>query len=495
VAAGWIRSQMEADGRPARGPGHVCQAAARTAFPWRQAACLMAQTVAERTAARPARTDRRGAGLQRLIAGWAAFGITLSGATQLRLGGLPVGPSELMLVTWILFVVILLLRGMPFTTGRVFFGLAGYWLVALVLLALGALIAIQSHKVSSYAARDAAAFLYLAVLTPLLALDMRDQGSGDYHLRLAQLVFAFTAGSAALLLGIGAVTDALGPMRFWYGGVRFSGWAKNPNQMALAMVTMPFLGWYVLRRTSGLFGKMACALGIALCVIAGIATQSDSLRVSWVAGFGAVGALSFYRVTVRGRSRWLHISHVMIPALVLVTGVFYGGAVIEHLSHVAEGVYAERDQGEERFTLWSYGLEVISLSPFVGFGPGAYSGLFGPFQNFEAHNSIIDWGMSTGLSGIALHLALWGWCLRRALRSDSPALLGMAVSLMLCVMFGYFFRHPTYWTILLLVLALSERRAEVGVRQAVSPAPGGGSHPPAARQISPRKAPNPMKSR
>jgi O-antigen ligase len=230
--------------------------------------------------------------------------------------------------------------------------------------------------------------------------------------------------------------------------------------MALAMVAMPFLGWWLLRQTSGRVGKAACLLGIAVCIIAGFATRSDSLRVAWVAGFGAIGALLFYRVTMRGRSRWLYVSHVVIPVLVVAVGVVYGDAVVGYLSRVAEDVYAESDQGELRFTLWSHAIEVINLSPFVGFGPGAYSGLFGPFQNFEAHNSLIDWGMSTGLSGIALHLALWGWCLWRAFRSNSPALLGMAVSLMAGVMFGYFFRHPTYWTILLLVLVLSEGRTK-----------------------------------
>jgi hypothetical protein len=62
------------------------------------------------------------------------------------------------------------------------------------------------------------------------------------------------------------------------------------------------------------------------------------------------------------------------------------------------------------------------------------------------------------------------------------------VSIMACVMFGYLFRHPTYWTMLLLVLVLSEQRAEVGARQAVAQAPGGGSHPHVAGQTSRREA-------
>jgi hypothetical protein len=446
----------------------------------------MAQTIAERVTARPAGTVQRGAGLQRFVAGWAALGVTLSGATQLRVPGLPVGPSELMLMAWIMFVAFLLLQGVRFTAGRAFFGLAGYWLVSLFLLALGALVAIHTHKVSSFAGRDAVALVYISVLVLLLALGLRDQGPGDYHLRMARMVFAFTAGFAALLIGTAAVTETLGPVRFWFGGIRFNGWAKNPNQMALAMVAMPFLGWWVLRQTPSRFGKTACALGIAVCMFVGIATQSDALRVAWAASFGAIGILLFYRVTLRGRSRWLHISHFLIPALVAVVGVFYGGAVMEHLFQVAEGVYVDRGQGDIRLSAWQHGIEVIGLSPLVGFGPGAYSGLYDTFEDFEAHNSLIDWGMSTGLTGVMLHLALWGWCLWRALRLNSVAFMGMAVAIMAFVMFGYLFRHPTYWIILVLILTLGEGRVGMGAAEvAIAPSLRGGGYRLSAAQRLP----------
>ncbi len=425
----------------------------------------MNQVIAERIAMWGAPATRRKDGLQRFVAGWAALGITLSGATQLRTSGLPIGLSELMLGGWICFVVFLLLRGVPFTAGRVFFGLAGYWLLAWVLLGLGAMIAIQARKTSTEAAHDAVAFLYLTVLTPMLALGLQDQGTGDYHWRLARMFFLFNAGSAGLLLAIAHVTPELGPVGFWFGP-RLRGWALNPNQLAIAMAAMPFLGWLLLRRTSSLFGKIVCALGIAASIAAGIGTQSDGLRAAWLAGFGAVSALLIWRVTVRGRSRWLFISHAIIPATIVIIGLFYGNALIQQLSRVGEGVYDEGSQGDIRLTAWRHGIEAISQSPLVGFGPGAYSGLLGPFENFEAHSSLIDWGMSTGLIGIILHLLLWGWCLWRALRSRSPAFFGMMVSIIMAVTFGYLLRHP-------IVLDHSAARAHSEGTAAGSESPAG----------------------
>ena len=68
------------------------------------------------------------------VAGWAALGIALSGATQLRVAGVQLGPAEAVLTMWILFVTFLLLRGLNFTTGRVFLGVHGL-LVGLIDLA------------------------------------------------------------------------------------------------------------------------------------------------------------------------------------------------------------------------------------------------------------------------------------------------------------------------------------------------------------------------
>jgi O-antigen ligase len=435
---------------------------------------MSTQVIAEHLAAGNAAAVRRRSGLQRWLAGWAAFGITLSGATQLRIGGggVPLGPSEVILGCWMFFVIFLLLRGVPFKPGDAFLGLVVYWLLAWILLGLGALISLHTHRISGEAGHDTIAFLYVSVLFLLLSLNIGDRQGSDFHWYLARTFFLFNATSAGLLMAIATVTPGLGQIDFWLGP-RLRGWADNPNQLGLAMAAMPFLGWLVLQRTSGLFGKIGCALGIAVSVVAGFATQSDGLRAAWVASFGAVSAMLFFRVTLRGRSRWLLISHAAIPAAFVIVGVFYGEAVVEKLDEISEGVYAEGGQGDTRLTAWRNGFEAMSKSPLLGFGPGAYSGLFGPFENVEAHNSMIDWGMSTGLIGVLLHLTLWGWCFWRSLQFKSTSILGMMVALVVCVTFSYFLRHPSYWIVLLLVLALTEARSETNGRRAVPPASGG----------------------
>ena len=416
----------------------------------------MAQTIAERLAARPASTTRPRVGLQRLVAGWAAFGVTLSGATQLRPQGLPVGPSELILAAWLAFVVFLLLRGARFRTGRVFLLIGSYWLAQLGILMLGAAVAVHARRFNAEdATHDALAFVYVGTLSSFLCLRLSDTHDYEYHWRVARLIFVFHALAGGLLLAVALVTAHLGPIEFWYGP-RFRGWSENPNQMALTMVAMPFLGWWLMRRSSSRFGKAAYLVGIVPCVAAGLASGSDGMRVAWYASLGAICTLLLYRVAVRGRSRWLYVSHVILPALVVVVGVSFGEDIVAHLIGSAEDLYAEGDQGEKRFTRWFYGLQVMSESPLVGFGPGPFSGDGGPFEGREAHNSFIDWGMSTGGIGVTIYLGLLAWSLWCALRSRETMPVAMLISVVSCSVFGYMLRQPDFWMVVVLVLMLCE---------------------------------------
>jgi hypothetical protein len=404
----------------------------------------------------------------------------LSTATQLRLYGLPIGISEMILVTWILFVSFLLLRGVRFTADRAFVPVAGYWLVSLTLLGLGMVVAVYKREANlSAAAHDGLAFAYVGVLACLLNLRFYEREAREYHWHLARATFMLHSWCVGLLFAVGSLIATFGPITFWYAGIRFRGWAENPNQMALAMIGMPFLGWYLFKRSSGRVRKAGYLLGIGICGVVGLATKSDALQVGWAAALAVTGALLWYRITVRGRSRWLHVSHVIIPALVVIVGVFYGDAVFTYFTNIAEGIYAEGDQGVTRFALWLNGLAAIAQSPLVGFGPGAFSGLSGPLQGIEAHNSLIDWGMSTGAVGMLLHIALWGWCLWLAAQSRSGALIGMAVAVMTYSLFGYMLRHPDYWLMLILLLNLAASRPQIAFRQAPALAAAGDPAAPA----------------
>lgn len=400
--------------------------------------------------------------MRRLVAWWVALAVVLTGATQLRSEALPIGPGEAVLASWIFFMAMLLL------TGRVLAGpvcrfFCWYWMAAAALLGLGALMAIAMDRVDTSTGggpmHDTIAYALLAAFSCSLALRWRDNNE-EYYLTIMRVAFfAFTA-CLTIMLCLGMVVPSIGPIRFWYGGVRFAGWAENPNQPALFATVMPFFGWYLAQRARG-WRRVAYGLAILCAVAVGLATRSDGTRVAWLGSLGVVCLIAWYYNPVLRRGRLLpYVSHVIVPALLIVSAVTYGPELLAAFEQVGVDLYEQTGQGDIRLTVWLNGLRALAESPIVGWGPGAFSGLNRPFEGFEAHNTLIDWGASTGSLGLAMHAALWAYCAWRALSVGALPLFAAVIAMVIDSMFGYNLRHPVYWLLFTMVLLLTERREQ-----------------------------------
>ena len=398
--------------------------------------------------------------LRRVVACWVALAVTLTTATQLRPNDAPIGPGELLLVGWIGFVLLLSLRGVSFDYTNVCKVLTAYWLLSGVLLAFGALVALSMARVAARdTIHDAVAFLLVALFVVSFSTGWGDSLIGEFHHSAARAVFFLISICSGTLFALSLIAPGIGPVELWYESVRFRGWAENPNQMALAVVGMPFLGWYLLKQTRGI-ARAAYVIAAAGSAVAALATASDGLRVAWIGAALSVAVYAWYRSARWGKGKGLFVSLVLVPVLIGILCLGAGQEFLNALDKRTEAMYyAEGDQGGTRVTIWLHGLQAIAQSPFVGFGPGSYSGFLGPFGNLEAHNSFIDWGMSTGGIGIVSYAALLIWAGTRLIRTRSVALLGMLLTLILFSMFNYVLRQPIYWMMIVLVLRLSERRS------------------------------------
>lgn len=399
--------------------------------------------------------------LGKILPAWAALGVALTSATQLRFGEAPpIGIGEVLLVLWLVFVGFCLLRGVRFTYSDAFRHFAVYWGLSAVLLAAGTVVGIVSNKLDAeHALHDALAFAFVWPLTCLLAIRFGTSSNAEYHLTLARATFFTLSAIGLALLAASLVTSQLGPIGLWYYERRFQGWAQNPNQLAMFMLPMPFLGWYLLKQARGPGRTILYVVTIIACVAVGLATESDALRVAWAGSLIVMLAWLWCRSIVRSRGGSLYISHVAVPIALLSLVVALGSGIVAGIEQISDQIYEKGERGAIGVALWTNGLEAIGHSPLFGFGPGAYSGWERPFQGREAHNTLIDWGMSTGILGIMLHLSLWAWCAWRAIHARSPALLAVVACLVADAMFGYSLRHPFYWLVLVLVLTLTERRA------------------------------------
>src|SRR5690606_9856644 len=107
----------------------------------------------------------------------------------------------------------------------------------------------------------------------------------------------------------------------------------------------------------------------------------------------------------------------------------------------------EGDQSSIRFLLWNHALEGIIHSPIVGFGPGSFSGLTGPFQGAESHNTFIDLLSNVGLIGLLIFVVLLYKIMVRLYELKEIFLILTMVAVIVFSIFHNVLRHPTYWIV------------------------------------------------
>jgi O-antigen ligase len=411
-------------------------------------------------------------GIDRAASVLLGLGTAWTTATQLRAGGV-VGLGEVVLALWIPLAALLLLVGGAArrTPLRATFLL--FWAVAFASLAIGWCVAIWLDVWSPGTERDAVAYLLSAVVTSVFLL----QPAPAARVRL--VVWAYLVGLVVpvLLMLVLAATGRLqfGPVNILYERSRFTGWSLNPNQLALACAALPFLALRLRRGTRGRGARAALGALLVGVGIVGAATLSDALVLAWAAAGGLLAA-GWWLGLVRSRRSVGRKAFACfgVPLLALAAAVVLGPAVADFVDERLIATYTEGGQGSDRLGRWLYGLEAMDASPVVGLGPGSYSGPTAPFHGQEAHNSVVDWGMSTGLAGTAAYLVLVAAVARAcAIARDRDALLGLA-ALLVFTMFHFAFRQAVFWMQLVLLaapyahLVLARPRAAVPARPAAA---------------------------
>lgn len=261
----------------------------------------------------------------------------------------------------------------------------------------------------------------------------------------------------ALIMNIGlwlAAKFQLGAMSasFMYSPVRFRGLAINPNQLALILVGMPFIGWYFLEAAESLFAKMLSIVAIAVAVFLGVQTGSDALKVSILVGVALLAINGANSVWRRGSGwKW------RVVALGVILGVYFlSDSIIVGSDGLPQNIAADKGV---RFALWRHAFEAWLVAPIFGLGPGAWSGIDGPFEGLEAHNSFLDVGMSAGAIGLLTYLIILGWVALRFVRNKCYLLLIIGGVLIIYSFFHYVLRNPFFWGFCVMLLCLCPKKS------------------------------------
>ncbi|WP_217312854.1 O-antigen ligase family protein [Richelia sinica] len=379
----------------------------------------------------------------------------MTNATQLRLPSLPIGLGEIMLFFWVILALIKLLINKLCLITPILKLVSLFWIVAFTSLTLGLEIADSMNLQSSEWYRDYFAFGFSFILSICLAnsdfLYSQTQKMIDYVISFSMLalfsLFLFPYSVPFLIT--------------WYDGIRFLGWSKNPNQLALLLSIIPFFSLYLFKTSHQILSKLKFIILIILCFILGTATQSDALIFAWMIGLTISIFLESYLFLSKKflfkkyiKSEIKGLIQAMIAVLFAIIILILADFGYQQIYSTFANIYDEGDQGSARTILWKNGMIAISYSPLFGLGPGAHSGEAGPFLDFEAHNTFIDWGSSSGILGIIAYISLLGWIAWQAWKKQSFIMFAAVICLMIFSSFHYVLRHPIFWFYLLSINSL-----------------------------------------
>lgn len=378
-----------------------------------------------------------------------AAGVLLTTATQLRPETLPIGIGEILLAGWIAWQLVVLAvspRNRAWRDATA--GIGVFWGILFLIMLLGLASSYFNGRWDEEgAAHDAIALLLSAIYSLVLAVALTRDAWMD---RLLTFLVTFSAVAMGLLLVLAARRGTFLGIDPWYATIRFTGWAKNPNQIGLLLASMPFLALWLRPRQNRL-GRSAMLASIAVIGVAGVLCLSDALYLSWIVGLLVVATIAWIRFFSRTSDSRLraYLGIVGIPGTLLAAFIGFSRPITEGVVARLIDMYELGSQGSVRLQIWAHGFEAFAESPFIGHGPGAFAGVRDSFDAFEAHNTFIDLATKSGIIGLTIYVLALAALHLQLLRKQQYLLLGALISVTTFSVFHYVLRQPVYWTVIL----------------------------------------------
>ncbi len=370
-------------------------------------------------------------------------GLVLASATQLRLiAGL--SPGEVLLLGYLAIRLVDWARG----GSQSVLGERSFVVVWTVWVVFGSFGLLWSDVTGSGLAQGAVGeTLKLSVVGLLVATVVQfEAGDGRRFALVLRKTIEGLAFAFAALLVIAQFLRQVGPVSFWLdGGSRFTGWANNPNQVAVAMIGVPFLAPALVTEPWRKRFMTIGAIGVLW------ASGSDGAVLALVVGFLGMTTSYLYATARRGFSA---VQAFAVLAILAVAPLAVGSAVNAAKARVDSAVGDGGGGGNGRVELWNSAAHLIAGSPLVGYGPGPRVVAKDGTPGHEAHNVYLDVAILGGVPAAAALVFVHGKALLIA-RRQGVAMVGVACALVTFGLTGFAIRQPMYW--LYLIACISAR--------------------------------------
>jgi len=391
-----------------------------------------------------------------------ALGIVLSTATQLRFGGLPIGPGEILIVAWIMAGMIDLVAGRVSPDFSAFYRLATFWILFALALSIGAAVGsvIEWQDSSLPMAHDTFAYLLMAALSCFTVVVV--DTSAQFR-RTAWFLILF--GNIGILLQIAAGWEliSLPSVDPWFWD-RFKGWTENPNQLALTCLVMIMVALHLSSTSAGRLPRIGAFLATIAPFVAGRLSKSDTfISVMFLsAAIYFLLRLRAWTSVVASPPRLRHAFVVLVLAFVVPTvasvwplakaGADDAEAFALSLAKDKGGEASERTL-DLRIYLWEQATKVGLSSGSLGLGPGPHLPPPPPpiraggnwDEPFEAHNTFLDLFLQGGMLAVAVLGGLIATTALGLYRRRLDVLLTFLIALTVFSNAHFSIRHPIVW--------------------------------------------------
>jgi O-antigen ligase len=219
---------------------------------------------------------------------------------------------------------------------------------------------------------------------------------------------------------------------------RYSALSLNPNQLALYLLPIPFFVY--IQHMLGGIGIRFAALQISLVLLINYFAFGKGLFTAWFVGFAVFLLLGSY-----GKINKKILAIKMIFFTLLMPLIYFILSPLIVALYTGDAPGSMEGQGDLRVHLWLNGLRAWSDAPFLGNGPGHYSGLDLAYEGVESHNLLIDWLSAYGLIGAIALIALFFNAIRQSIKLNVWIVLGFNLCLLTQSVFHFYGRQPIYW--------------------------------------------------
>lgn len=403
-----------------------------------------------------------------------ALALVGSTFTQIRFSGLPIGVSDLFFLSYIIYSIgmfsISVNNSYSFklfdSTRRlmipVFLFLVTYLVVSFAgtiyssfLITTGSLVFpwnIDAVNLLIRPYHNILAYLYLVIIFTVLIVraDIDFGLIAFYTIILLSLVVVF-------FFIISIFTNNFFSIDLYYLWTnRLMLFTNSPNHLADFISPLPFFLLYLLNKSKSVSFSFLLIFLVIIILLTIFESQSKAAVLGVVLAF--IYLLLHYIFRFKYIISFISILVIFLLATTNYLQIYYADSISNFLQNLMDSggvIKLPRSilyDAYIRLELFFNAIEAGNMSPIIGLGLGASSGILEPFLGRESHNHISELIMTSGYFGCVSYLSLMVYVFAKITRAREPFIMAAFIVLSITTLFHMQLRQPLFWFYIVFLL-------------------------------------------